>query len=101
MATMCMRKVRYDGAMPIAGADIFRFDAAGKIAEHRNSRQRLPNDLARGVDRFEGGGDASLAMTAQRRAEMKAVMTDVLLEMWGKGRRELCAAVLRRGLRSA
>jgi predicted SnoaL-like aldol condensation-catalyzing enzyme len=82
-------QVRYDGAMPVAGADIFRFDEAGQIAEHWNSRQRLPNDLARGVDRFAGGGDASLTMTPERRIEMKRIMTDILLEMWGKGRREL------------
>jgi len=81
--------VRYEGAMPIAGADIFRIDEAGQIAEHWNSRQRLPHDLARGVDRFAGGGDASLPMSPTRRAEMKKIMTDVLVEMWSKGRQEL------------
>jgi predicted SnoaL-like aldol condensation-catalyzing enzyme len=78
-------QARYDGTMPIAGADIFRFDESGRIAEHWNSRQRIPQDIARGVDRFAGGGDASLPMTSARRAEMKKIMTDVLLEMWGKG----------------
>lgn len=80
---------RYDGAVPIAGADIFRFDESGRIAEHWNSRQRIPQDLATGVDRFAGGGDADLPMAPGRRAEIKRVMTDVLLEMWGKGRAEL------------
>jgi predicted SnoaL-like aldol condensation-catalyzing enzyme len=81
--------VSYEGAMPIAGGDIFRIDEAGQIAEHWNSRQRLPHDLARGVDRFAGGGDASLTMSIARRTEMKRVMTEVLLEMWSKGRQEL------------
>jgi predicted SnoaL-like aldol condensation-catalyzing enzyme len=81
--------VRYDGAMPIAGADIFRIDEAGRVAEHWNSRQRLPHDLARGVDRFAGGGDASLPVSPARRTEIKRIMTEVLLEVWSKGRREL------------
>jgi|GEM_PF-3281743 predicted SnoaL-like aldol condensation-catalyzing enzyme len=78
-------QVRYDGVMPVSGADIFRFDAAGRIVEHWNSRQRIPQDFASGVDRFAGGGDADLPVTAARRAEMKAVLTRVLLDMWGKG----------------
>jgi predicted SnoaL-like aldol condensation-catalyzing enzyme len=81
--------VGYDGAMPIAGADIFRIDEAGQVAEHWNSRQRLPHDLARGVDRFAGGGDASLPVSLARRTEMKRIMTEVLREVWSKGRREL------------
>jgi predicted SnoaL-like aldol condensation-catalyzing enzyme len=81
--------VRYDGAIPISGADIFRIDEAGRVAEHWNSRQRLPNDLARNIDRFEGGGDASLPASLARRTEMKRIMNEVLQEVWSKGRREL------------
>lgn len=82
-------QVRYDGPTAVAGTDIFRFDASGRIAEHWNSRQHIPRDAARGVDRFEGGGDPSLPTTPERRREMKRIMTDVLLEMWGKGKAEL------------
>lgn len=82
--------VRYDThAMPIAGIDIFRFDTDGRIAEHWNARQRIPNDAKRGVDRFAGGGTSDLPTTAARRAEMKKIMTDVLLEMWAKGDADL------------
>ena len=76
---------RYDGAMPIAGADIFRFDTSGRIAEHWNSRQRIPQDVARGVDRFIGGGSAELPMSETRRAQIKGILRDTLMEMWSKG----------------
>lgn len=82
-------QVRYAEPASVAGADIFRFDASGRIVEHWNSRQHIPRDAARGVDRFEGRGDASLPTTPERRREMKRIMTDVLLEMWGKGNADL------------
>jgi predicted SnoaL-like aldol condensation-catalyzing enzyme len=82
-------QVKYDGAMPVAGADIFRFDGSGRIAEHWNSRQPIPQDTASGVDRFAGGGDASLPLTQERRGEIKKILTDVLLDMWGNGNAEL------------
>lgn len=69
----------------VAGADIFRFDRDGRIAEHWNARQAILDDKARGVDRFAGGGDGEAAITVERRSEMKAVMTAILLDMWGKG----------------
>lgn len=81
--------VKYGGAVPVAGGDIFRIDEAGLIAEHWNSRQSLPHDLARGADRFAGGGDPSLPISLDRCAEMKKIMTEVMMEVWSKGRREL------------
>ncbi|GLR67322.1 hypothetical protein GCM10010909_20030 [Acidocella aquatica] len=78
-------QVRYDGAVPVSGADIFRFDDTGMIVEHWNSRQFIPQDSLNGVDRFAGGGNADLPVSAARRAEMKTVMTSVLLNMWSKG----------------
>lgn len=76
---------RYEGAVPIAGADIFRFDEHGRVAEHWNSRQRIPHDLERGVDRFAGGGDAELPTSEARRAHIKRILRDTLMEMWSKG----------------
>ena len=81
--------VRYDGAVPAAGADLFRIGSSGAIAEHWNSRQPIPNDEARGVDRFAGGGDADLPTSAERRAEARAVMREVLLRIWAEGKAEL------------
>ena len=78
-------QMRYDGAIPISGADIFRFDPAGRIAEHWNSRQPIPQDLATGQDRFAGGGDPALPMSEARRQEMKKILTSVLMDMWSKG----------------
>src|SRR5690606_575208 len=44
--------VKYEGESPVAGVDIFRLDTAGKIAEHWNVRQPLPQDSARLEERF-------------------------------------------------
>jgi predicted SnoaL-like aldol condensation-catalyzing enzyme len=76
---------RYDGMVPVAGADIFRFDASGRIAEHWNARQRIPQDAGRGDDRFTGGGSADLPMTDARRVEIKQILRNTMMEMWSKG----------------
>lgn len=81
--------VRYDGEIPVAGLDLFRLDGEGMIVEHWASRQPIPNDDARGVDRFGGGGRPDLPVSPERRAEMRKVMQDLLRGVWAEGRPEL------------
>jgi predicted SnoaL-like aldol condensation-catalyzing enzyme len=76
--------IKYPGVMPYAGVDIFRFNAAGKIAEHWNVRQGLPKSGDQGEDRF-----ATEVVTAATFARdpvwLKARLRRVLMEMWGQG----------------
>jgi predicted SnoaL-like aldol condensation-catalyzing enzyme len=76
--------VKYPGAVPYAGVDVFRFNADSRIAEHWNVRQGLPKSGDQGEDRF-----ASEVVTAVNFARdptwLKARLRRVLLEMWGQG----------------
>ncbi|MET0984608.1 MAG: nuclear transport factor 2 family protein [Steroidobacteraceae bacterium] len=75
--------VKYAGKVPVAGVDIFRFDAAGKIAEHWNIRQPLPQDSARLEERFATLGRA--AMRPWEPERLKNRVRQMLSELWGKG----------------
>jgi predicted SnoaL-like aldol condensation-catalyzing enzyme len=81
--------LRYDGPVPVAGIDIFRFDADDRIAEHWNVRQVLPHDIEKGWDRFAGDGDATSAIDEARRTEMKELLKRSQLDVWGNARADL------------
>lgn len=81
----------YEGEIPVTGADIFRFNEAGLITEHWNSRQPIPHDADGGEDRLAGGGDADLPSSPQRRAEMRSIMAETLRNVWSEGRADRVA----------
>ena len=83
-ADLVFVQVSYDGQVRISGIDIFRFNAAGLIAEHWNCRQRIDHDAPGDNSRFAGGG-VSTPVSAERRASMKSILTKVLLQIWGQG----------------
>jgi predicted SnoaL-like aldol condensation-catalyzing enzyme len=76
--------LKYPGIVPLAGVDIFRFDASGRIAEHWNVRQGLPSTGSQGDDRF-AADVATGADFSRDPAWLKARLRRVLLEMWGQG----------------
>jgi predicted SnoaL-like aldol condensation-catalyzing enzyme len=78
-------QVRYAGETPTAGADLFRFDAEGRIAEHWNLRQEIRDEVAGGYDRYQGGGDPGAPAGAARLARQKQKVRDLYLQLWGKG----------------
>ena len=80
---------RFEGVVPVAGIDIFRFDADDRIAEHWNVRQVAPDDDAHGWDRFSGDADTETVIGDARRAEMKELLLRSQREVWGDARADL------------
>ena len=80
---------RFDGAVPIAGIDIFRFDEDDRIAEHWNVRQVAPHDAEQGWDRFAGDADTETVIGDERREEMKELLVRSQREVWGQARADL------------
>jgi hypothetical protein len=80
---------RFDGAVPVAGIDIFRFDTEDRIAEHWNVRQVIPHDDPNGVDRFAGEADTETVLDEPRRAEVRELIRVSQNQVWGYARDDL------------
>lgn len=80
---------RFDESTPVAGIDIFRFDASNRIAEHWNVRQVLTHDIANGWDRFSGGADTDTVIDDARRTQMKELLVRSQTDCWGHARADL------------
>jgi predicted SnoaL-like aldol condensation-catalyzing enzyme len=80
--------VKYDEPVPMAAVDVFRCGTDGRIEEHWNVRQPLPDDGARGEDRFatDLAPDPALRKSP---AELRDLLRELLLEFWGKGQGHL------------
>ena len=80
---------RYDGAAPVAGIDIFRFDANDRVVEHWNVREIIRHDAAKGCDRFSGSADTAAVIDDARRTEMKELLVRSQVDVWGHARADL------------
>ena len=80
--------VKYPGAAPLAGVDVFRFDDDGRIAEHWNVRQPLPPGGTQGEDRFTNSLEPPVAATHDP-AWLKKRLSTMLAEFWAKGNASL------------
>jgi predicted SnoaL-like aldol condensation-catalyzing enzyme len=80
--------VKYKGKIPVAGADVFRFDASGKIGAHWNVRQPLPRHGDQGDERF-ASHVASDATPLHSCDWLKARVRQMLVELWSKGNADL------------
>jgi predicted SnoaL-like aldol condensation-catalyzing enzyme len=80
---------RYDGATPVSGIDIFRFDDNDRIAEHINVRQIIPHDAATGWDRFSGDSDTDTVLSDAQRAKMREFIKVSQSHVWGDARDDL------------
>jgi predicted SnoaL-like aldol condensation-catalyzing enzyme len=80
--------VVYGDAKVVAGVDVFRLDAAGRICEHWNVRQPLKGDAADCAAHFSDDlpGDADFPFDP---TWLKTRVSTMLKELWGKGRAEL------------
>jgi predicted SnoaL-like aldol condensation-catalyzing enzyme len=81
---IALAHVKYPGPVPIAGADVFRFDAEGRICAHWNVRQPLERS-AGGIDEWFTAGPAAPAPAALDRSQLKARVREMLQELWAKG----------------
>lgn len=77
---------RYDGATPVAGIDIFRFDGDDRIVEHINARQVIPHDAATGWDRFSGDDDTVTVLSDAEREKMRDFIRTSQTAVWGNAR---------------
>ena len=82
---------RYLGNRDIAGADILRFDAEGKLAEHWFSRQVVPLDV-KDDSMFDGGGVTDISVTQESVAANRKRVEDAFV-MFAEGRWELVAEI--------
>lgn len=80
--------VRYFDVVLVAGVDVLRFDAEGRIREHWNVRQPLPPGGRHGEDRFETSVAAEPGF-APDPAWARARLRELLTEFWAKGRADL------------
>jgi predicted SnoaL-like aldol condensation-catalyzing enzyme len=80
---------RYDGAIPVSGIDIFRFDADDRIAEHWNVRQVIAHDAAKGWDRFAGDADTETVLDDAQREKMRDFIRVSQTAVWGNARADL------------
>lgn len=64
-----------DGGRGTAVVDIFRFNADGKIVEHWDVAQAVPETTANGNTMFDGGGDPDAPTTPERLAANKAAVS--------------------------
>jgi predicted SnoaL-like aldol condensation-catalyzing enzyme len=80
--------VRYEREALVSGADIFRLDVSGRICEHWSARQAIPDDGAKGIDRFSGGGHASTVTTSERREKTRRIALEVM-DLWRHGNADL------------
>jgi predicted SnoaL-like aldol condensation-catalyzing enzyme len=78
--------VKYPGSVPLAGADVFQFDTAGRISSHWSVRQPLRGRSAADVDeRFASVADYSSPAPAWERSKLKRRVRDMLARLWAKG----------------
>jgi len=82
--------VQWEGAVPVAGVDIFRFDAHDRIAAHWNVRQPLSGTRAQVDERFSSTvtSDAGPSPEPDR---LTARVREMLTELWSKGNADLVA----------
>jgi predicted SnoaL-like aldol condensation-catalyzing enzyme len=80
--------VRYEHEAPVAGVDVFRFAADGRISEHWNVRQPLTGDANARAERFANTLSADEEFPFDR-TWVKARVATMLTELWAQGRVEL------------
>ena len=80
--------VLYGGTDPVAGVDVFRFDAQARIAEHWNVRQPLAGDSAACAARFADSMPAAVDFPFAREW-VRTRMETMLAEVWRRGRAEM------------
>ena len=82
--------VRWDGAVPVAGVDVFRFDAHDRIDAHWNVRQPLSGTNAQVEERFASTVLCDAAPSPEP-ARLRGRVCEMLTELWSKGNTELVA----------
>ena len=82
--------VRWDGAVPVAGVDVFRFNADDRIDAHWNVRQPLSGTKAQVEERFASTVLRDAAPSPEP-ARLRARVRKMLTELWSKGNPELVA----------
>lgn len=65
---------QFDGGRGSAVVDIFRFGADGRIVEHWDVAQAVPETMANGHTMFDGGGDPAATAGAAELAANKALV---------------------------
>ncbi len=80
--------VRYGGDRPMAGVDIYGFDAEGRIATHWNLRQPLRGDPAHHGAHFESAHPGAFVHSLQR-DWLKERVHSTLTRMWKHAAAEL------------
>jgi predicted SnoaL-like aldol condensation-catalyzing enzyme len=84
---LVLAHVFFPGEIPVAGADIFRFDATGRICDHWNVRQPLLKNAARAREHFTGPTVAAEA--GWDRERLKHRLRTMLEDLWSRGNAEL------------
>jgi predicted SnoaL-like aldol condensation-catalyzing enzyme len=82
--------VLYEGDPPLAGVDIFRLDAAGRVSAHWNVRQALPRNGSDQSGRFVSdlADDVHFPFAPSWARARVALMLE---KLWANGREELVA----------